>query len=577
MGGKGDMLILIGVLAPDINTDRSGKIEMVELYQSSKVADQIKEYNRKYQNGKNRLGITHIVDSNNEVLFRMVDETEMAGEWEKGYTCIRTPVKIYDNTWYIESYVKTSQLTEEFLHISIWLFLVAIVLFLMITYYSSYFIRRIVKPIESVNQGLKEVEDGKLDVHIEPSGQYEIRNMIHQFNAMVRRLREMFEEYEAKIATGKNFAYYFRELMADRLTVSEVEKENKGFFQESFLLLGVYTNTKTDKIEKIESIFEHHAKYASRCTFYKENASCIYLSYRIMESDYEEGLHRMIREIQRNVEQELNLRLFFVTGRPVNGPEQLEKEKEAIKEKLSFRFLMKEDDILDERVMAEESLAEILSESAKYEALSNALFMADEKNVISEREKLFETYRMSEPEKLRREVYSIILAIGRRAEQNETSLQAIFGQQYNYLDKVGRIEDTRGIRLWLTNFINWILDYSAAHLDLKETDVVALAKRYISEQYENSDLTLKDVADYVGLNDKYFSNRFTKEAGETMSEYLTAVRLQKAKELLRTTNFKVYEIAEMVGYHTLENFNRMFKKNMQISPTEYRKSNNAEK
>ena len=203
--------------------------------------------------------------------------------------------------------------------------------------------------------------------------------------------------------------------------------------------------------------------------------------------------------------------------------------------------------------------------------------MADEKNVISEREKLFETYRMSEPEKLRREVYSIILAIGRRAEQNETSLQAIFGQQYNYLDKVGRIEDTRGIRLWLTNFISWILDYSAAHLDLKETDVVALAKRYISEQYENSDLTLKDVADYVGLNDKYFSNRFTKEAGETMSEYLTAVRLQKAKELLRTTNFKVYEIAEMVGYHTLENFNRMFKKNMQISPTEYRKSNNAEK
>lgn len=79
MGGKGDMLILIGVLAPDINTDRSGKIEMVELYQSSKVADQIKEYNRKYQNGKNRLGITHIVDSNNEVLFTTV----MRQKWQE--------------------------------------------------------------------------------------------------------------------------------------------------------------------------------------------------------------------------------------------------------------------------------------------------------------------------------------------------------------------------------------------------------------------------------------------------------------------------------------------------------------
>lgn len=49
MGGKQDMLILIGVLKPDINTDSSGKIEMVELYQSSKVADQIKDNNRKYE------------------------------------------------------------------------------------------------------------------------------------------------------------------------------------------------------------------------------------------------------------------------------------------------------------------------------------------------------------------------------------------------------------------------------------------------------------------------------------------------------------------------------------------------
>lgn len=80
------------------------------------------------------------------------------------------------------------------------------------------------------------------------------------------------------------------------------------------------------------------------------------------------------------------------------------------------------------------------------------------------------------------------------------------------------------------------------------------------------------MAEYVGLNEKYFTNRFTKEAGETFSEYLTGIRVQKAKELLRTTSFKVYEVAEMVGYNNVEHFNRMFKKVTGQSPTKYRKS-----
>ncbi|MGN0335193.1 MAG: helix-turn-helix domain-containing protein [Lachnospiraceae bacterium] len=74
------------------------------------------------------------------------------------------------------------------------------------------------------------------------------------------------------------------------------------------------------------------------------------------------------------------------------------------------------------------------------------------------------------------------------------------------------------------------------------------------------------------LNEKYFTNKFTKEAGETFSDYLTGLRMQKAKELLRTTGFKVYEVAEMSGYKNVSHFNRMFKKVTGISPVQYRKS-----
>lgn len=59
VGGKKDLLILVFALAPDVSTDRSQKIEMVVFYQSTDAADRIKEYNRNYLEGKNKLGITH--------------------------------------------------------------------------------------------------------------------------------------------------------------------------------------------------------------------------------------------------------------------------------------------------------------------------------------------------------------------------------------------------------------------------------------------------------------------------------------------------------------------------------------
>jgi len=122
------------------------------------------------------------------------------------------------------------------------------------------------------------------------------------------------------------------------------------------------------------------------------------------------------------------------------------------------------------------------------------------------------------------------------------------------------------------NYFAWILDYSASKLNVMETDVIVKAKRYIADNYENAELSLAKVAEYVELNEKYFTSRFTKETGETFSNYVTSLRMQKAKELLKTTTFKVYEIAEMVGYHNVEHFNRVFKKLNDVTPAKYRKT-----
>ncbi|MDR2505267.1 MAG: response regulator [Oscillospiraceae bacterium] len=103
-----------------------------------------------------------------------------------------------------------------------------------------------------------------------------------------------------------------------------------------------------------------------------------------------------------------------------------------------------------------------------------------------------------------------------------------------------------------------------------EAHVVRVAKKYIEEHFAQP-VTLKTVADLVGFNSTYFSTRFRAECGQTFLEYLTDVRITKAKELLRTTNGSVASICQAVGYNDINHFNALFKKNTDLRPSVYRK------
>ena len=103
--------------------------------------------------------------------------------------------------------------------------------------------------------------------------------------------------------------------------------------------------------------------------------------------------------------------------------------------------------------------------------------------------------------------------------------------------------------------------------------VIKLAKEYIINNF-NKNITLKDVADEVFLSQNYLSELFKKEIGEGFYEFLSNYRIKKAKEILITTNLKVYEVAKMVGYNDSISFGRAFKKITGTTPNNFR--NNKE-
>ena len=94
--------------------------------------------------------------------------------------------------------------------------------------------------------------------------------------------------------------------------------------------------------------------------------------------------------------------------------------------------------------------------------------------------------------------------------------------------------------------------------------------RLIDREY-NRDIDLKYIADAVGFNASYISKLFSREKGETITDYLNRVRIDKAKQFLKDhPGLKVYEIAHIVGYGDKIYFQKLFKRMVGVTPLEYR-------
>lgn len=117
--------------------------------------------------------------------------------------------------------------------------------------------------------------------------------------------------------------------------------------------------------------------------------------------------------------------------------------------------------------------------------------------------------------------------------------------------------------------LNHLVETVIAGLPDKDDHIIEKAKRYIEDNY-NDYITLDDIAAHVYLNKSYFSTFFKNKVGLTYREYLQNYRIQKAVELIRNSDRKVYEIAQAVGYNDSAHFIRAFKKVTGKNPGAFR-------
>lgn len=99
--------------------------------------------------------------------------------------------------------------------------------------------------------------------------------------------------------------------------------------------------------------------------------------------------------------------------------------------------------------------------------------------------------------------------------------------------------------------------------------VVQEIKAYLESHYHEN-IGLDQLAERFGLNSSYVSNLYSKSTGQTILEYVTLLRIQTAKKMLRESSLKIFKISERVGYDNQRYFCQVFKKVVGVSPGQYR-------
>ncbi len=138
-----------------------------------------------------------------------------------------------------------------------------------------------------------------------------------------------------------------------------------------------------------------------------------------------------------------------------------------------------------------------------------------------------------------------------------------------YLSEVQESSSYEEISNWWIRKITDIAKHMAERKKNQLEDIVTKAISYISDNYRK-DISLETVSREVNINPYYFSKKFKEETGVNFIDYLTDIRIGKAKELLKEDKLSIKEVCLASGYSDPNYFSRIFKKVENITPSEFR-------
>jgi two-component system response regulator YesN len=178
-------------------------------------------------------------------------------------------------------------------------------------------------------------------------------------------------------------------------------------------------------------------------------------------------------------------------------------------------------------------------------------------------------YSKNNLERIKLRVEELVVLLSRAAVEGGASIEEIIGLNDDYLVRIRRSGSVYDLSASLAVILSRFVDCVFTLQSIKHADLIRRSVFYIRSEYANP-LSLEKVAEYVHLSPSHFSRIFHDGTGESFVAYLTRIRIEKGKSLLKDSSIPLAEIGTSIGFKDQSYFSRVFKRGTGMSPGKYR-------
>ena len=306
----------------------------------------------------------------------------------------------------------------------------------------------------------------------------------------------------------------------------------------------------------------------------------------LLMADNEEQMSERVKELSKDLEEIMKnystIAYFGGIGQPVARLRELEESFREAERALAARFTMELNRIIsvEDIRMAQnvDTLDDIeITSFGEIEKTRTMLEKFLNNGAEDEIDEFVDVYINELPEENLKSVlmrqyiimdaYIVMMSFCEKIEGIEGEMQAQAEELKNSMKTIQTLEEIKNyIRMLLKKIIG-VRDTISGR---RYSDIIEIAKDQIRKTYMSDEISLNTIAAEVGMSPSYFSSIFSKEMGKTFVEYLTEIRMDRAKELLMCSSMKTSEIGYEVGYKDPHYFSYIFKKTQNCTPKEFR-------
>jgi two-component system, response regulator YesN len=295
------------------------------------------------------------------------------------------------------------------------------------------------------------------------------------------------------------------------------------------------------------------------------------------EGDRESGMGKVmeiLEEIRQNIEAYLKLTVTIGAGSFCREVSELRHSFATAVAALDYSLILGKNRVIWIEDMEPQNTAKLLFDPFKERSLIGCIKVGTADEIVETVEDLLREIQEGRVsfQDCRMYLLEILTSILKVARDLQVDMDKLFGSGCNLFVEIFRLKDIREVREWLLGICTKIRGYISKERFDSCKLLVNRAVEYIGEHYSENDTTIDKVCKYLHISPTYFSTIFKRETRQTFGNYLTQTRLEAARELLRATGLKTFDIARRVGYSEPNYFSYCFKKNLGISPSEYRSS-----